>query len=639
MQTLRMVQLPVPPPAAFAATGNVPMAAGCLAVAARVHGLSSRVQIEVAPPECTDSLGDTRLADWIARDEPELVAFSLYLWNVERSLHIAREVKKRSPRTAIIVGGPEVSTDNPFLLSQDGFDFAVAGEGEAIFANLLDRLLNGENVHGLPGVAVRGGRGMGPFGDPAPAKFALQDYSSPYVEGLIPVDPRRATYVESVRGCRSHCTFCFYPRSSNVLRTLDVDATANLIAQLKERGAREFVFLDATFNHRPEFVALVDAIANVNTDRSVTFFAEVRAEGLTPDHAARLARAGFHRIEIGLQSVNTQTLKRIRRGGSPERVAQAARLLKDQGIELLVDLIVGLPGDSRSDIAHGVDFLLDHDLGDSAQVFPLSLLPGTAMRTDAERDGITFDPAPPYRVRRTAWMNEGDWKAALFEAEARLGRRLDEFPRPHLVSHSEVSDPPDVFFIDLDHDGDAVSRLRQPGARHVAVWLRSQDLFDLRHVIRRALEARLDIDPYATLDVVLNPTGPFPLNLIDELKALLAEATPSYLSRVLAHRGENLQRRLVAVLPPDTEFAPDYITALRQEIPVYVDQRLLEALRDPEGLGARLPRARILDAEVNSRDWKCLREKTDPEAVSFAFRSLERDWQWNVLSYNDAADR
>ena len=106
------MQLPVPPPAAFAATGNVPLAAGCLGVAAQVHGFSDRVSVEVVAPSLTDSLGDTELAERIAADEPDVLGLSLYLWNVERSLHLAREVKKRSPHTQIWVGGPEVSTDN-----------------------------------------------------------------------------------------------------------------------------------------------------------------------------------------------------------------------------------------------------------------------------------------------------------------------------------------------------------------------------------------------------------------------------------------------------------------------------------------------------------------------------------------------
>src|SRR5262249_12940148 len=143
MRRLRLVQLPVPPPAAYAATGNVPLAAGCLGVAARVHRLGDALAPGGPPPGDTDGLGRPALADRVARDEPEFLGLSLYLWNVERSLHLAREVKRRSPRTTILVGGPEVSPDNPFALGQGGFDVAVTGEAEQLFGPLMRRLLDG----------------------------------------------------------------------------------------------------------------------------------------------------------------------------------------------------------------------------------------------------------------------------------------------------------------------------------------------------------------------------------------------------------------------------------------------------------------------------------------------------------------
>jgi hypothetical protein len=243
-------------------------------------------------------------------------------------------------------------------------------------------------------------------------------------------------------------------------------------------------------------------------------------------------------------------------------------MLHDVGISLLVDLIVGLPGDTADDVARGVDFLLRHDLGDEAQVFPLALLPGTAMRADAERDGVTFDPVPPYRVRRTATMTEDAWQSAFFAAEEQLGRRLDEFPRPHLVAPEEPPNPPDVFVLDLDVQAGITAK---PGAQHVALWLRADDLFERRGRVVRAVGARLAVDPYATLDVVLAPRGPFALNVLDVVRDRLRAGVPSYLSRVLAHRGEDLQRRLVVVIPEGIWFAPDFLAALRAEVPVFHD--------------------------------------------------------------------
>jgi Radical SAM superfamily/B12 binding domain len=637
MRCLRLVQLPVPQPAAYAATGNVPLAAGCLGVAARMHGLGAEFALDVLRPEATDALGDTRLADRIARDEPEFLGLSLYLWNVERSLHLAREVKRRSPRTTVLIGGPEVNPDNPFVIGQDGFEVAVTGEAEALFGPLMRRLLDGGPIAaaGLPGVAVRDGGAMGAFAPRGAAGFALTEFPSPYLEGILAVDPERSTYAETVRGCKSHCTFCFYPRSSQVLRALDVEAGARLVAGLRDRGAREVVFLDPTFNHRPGFEPLLDALAGVNADRSLSFFAEVRAEGLTPSHAAKLARAGFHRLEIGLQSVNPETLKRVRRGGDPARVAAAARMLHDAGISLLVDLIVGLPGDTTDDVARGVEFLLEHGLGGEAQVFPLSLLPGTAMRADAGRDGVTFDPEPPYRVRRTATMAEEDWRAAYFAAEERLGRRLDEWPRPHLVGLEGRPDPSDVFDLDLDSPGTPLRA--EPGAQHAALWLRADDLFARRDRVARAIDARLAVDPYATLDVVLAPRGPFVLNLLDMVRDRSRRAIPSYLSRVLGHRGEDLQRRLVVVLPEGTPFPPDYLDTLRAEVPVYRDQPWRRAVANAGRLGYDLPAARVVDPVIDPIAWGELTTRADAEAVTFANRGLERAWQRRVLGYGEVA--
>ncbi|MDB4976027.1 MAG: Fe-S oxidoreductase [Myxococcaceae bacterium] len=633
MKRLRLVQLPIPQPAALAATGNVPLAAGCLGVSARVHGLAARgLELEVVPPAVTDAYGDTLLADYIARDEPDYVGLSLYLWNVERSLHLAREVRRRSPRTKVLIGGPEVSSDNPFVLSQTGFDIAVTGEAEDTFGQVMGRLLDGREVAGLPGVAVRQGLlGLGPFGPAPSASFPLTDYPSPYLEDLVPVEAQRSTYIETVRGCRSHCTYCFYPRSSNVLRVLDVARSASLVAALRERGAREVVYLDPTFNHRPEFEELLDALAAVNPDRSVSCFAEVRAEGLTADHARRLARAGFTKLEMGLQSVNRETLKRVKRGGSPEKVAAAAKMLRAEGIDLLVDLIIGLPGDTPDDVARGVDFLLEHELGEHAQVFVLSLLPGTAMRTTAAADGVEYERAPPYRVTRTATFDTDQLRASLFDAEEKLGRRLDELPRPHLVA--EPSSPVDVLTVDLDRP-ETLAQAALPGAQHVALWLRGRDLFGKRELALRALELRLAVDPYSTLDVVLCPEAAFPLDLVDLLRARLARATPSYASRALALRGEDMQRRLSVVLQSDG-FPADWVHALRDEVPVFREQSARQAAAHAEQLGDTLEGARIMDDKIDRAHWSVLVERADSGAVAFARREHEAAWVQRILRYGD----
>ena len=633
MPRLRLLQLPLPPPAAFAATGNVPLAAGALKVATEIHGLTSGphgLEVEVLPPGLTDDLGDRMLAEHIAEGAPEFVGMSLYLWNVERSLHVAREVKRLSPSTLVIIGGPEVTSSPDFVSDAQGYDIAVTGEAEDRFARLMQLLLEKQDLGVLAGVATRQPDGsMSPFGAEPQPDFALSTYPSPYVAGSLEVEPGRSTYVETVRGCASKCSYCFYPRSSGSLRSLDVAASADLLTSLRDRGAREVVFLDPTFNHRKGFQDLLDAIIEVNRDGQLSFFAEVRPEGLTPGQARDLARAGFTKLEIGMQSVNVETLKRVQRFGDPLKVAEAAGMLRKEGIDLLVDLIIGLPGDTPGDVAEGVEFLIEQGLGDCAQVFPLCVLPGTAMRDSADDSGLIFDPAPPYRVIQTEHFSEAELIETLLAAEDALDRRLDEYPRLHLVSPRDKT-PRDVIQVDLDSPA-------APGeddcARHTALWFSGEDLCSSTERMRSALRGQLSREPYGVLDVVLHPARVFPFDLLDLIREEFARATQSYLGRVLAHRGEDLQRRIGVVLPRGTEFPDSWVEALLDEVPVFRLQTAEEALA--RHLGEDCPAALITDRDIDESTWEGLGRLRDPEGIAFACRAQEQRWCEEELRYGE----
>ncbi|HYY51853.1 MAG TPA: hypothetical protein VE755_03220, partial [Myxococcales bacterium] len=229
---------------------------------------------------------------------------------------------------------------------------------------------------------------------------------------------------------------------------------------------------------------------------------------------------------------------------------------------------------------------------------------------------VVFDSAPPYRVRRTATFGEDALAQTVLAAEQRLRRRLDEWPRPHLV--------------DFGIDGFAA---QAPGAQHMALWFESADLFARRGEILRAIDARLRLDPYATLDVVLSPEAVFPLDLVDAIRRRLDDAPASYVSRALAHRGEDLQRRIAVVL---REPQPaDWIDALRERVQVFRDQSAREALCGAERLGADLPGARVCGT-VSDDAFADLARRADGDCVAFADPSLELAWTQRVLGFGDA---
>jgi radical SAM superfamily enzyme YgiQ (UPF0313 family) len=636
MPSLSLLQLPVAPPSLYASTGNVPLAAGTLAVSTEVHSLPKTVSLKtsVLQPEITDSEGDGMLIQRILREDPDFLGVSLYLWNSERSLFIADQIKKRNPKTKIIFGGPEVSQDNLSFLESGNFDYAIEGEAESIFPLLLETILRKESLSNIPNLFYKNSEGkiLKTLSKEA-SDFPLNTYPSPYLQGYLPVDGSRSTYLETVRGCKSQCTYCFYPKSSQVLRTIDIEESMHLIRALKDRGAKELVFLDPTFNHRPQFEKFLDALIDINSDGQLKMFAELRSEGITNKIAKKLGKAGFYKIELGMQSINPETLKRVKRYGSPEKVAEASRMLRDVGIELLLDLIIGLPGDSEQDIENGIEFFKKYRLEDWVQAFILSVLPGTEMRRDAMQNGILYMPYPPYRVIQTDQFSTESLINAFAKAEDSLGRRLDEYPRLFLCEKKEISH--DIIEIDLDSPIEAYSNwILKPGTRHFSLRFQSKTLYNHKNQIFLMIEQKIKVDPYCTLDIILGTSDMFPLDLIEELKEFLNLQIQSYLSRVQSHRDENYQRRIGILLDKDGFFSESWILELNTIVPVFQDTPIPIILKNIKYLGIEVPRARIVEEKINLKDWKKL-QKADPECITFLNRDLEKKWNLEVLQYGE----
>ena len=145
-----LVQLPIPPLGPEPIRGNVPLAAGYLKLWAERKGMGAFYDIRIFPARDANLLCDRDLVAALAERVPWLVGFTCYLWNIERTLWIARELKRLRPEVRIVLGGPEITPDNSWVLESPAYDFAVIGEGEQTFTQLLLGLVEGETVPPVP---------------------------------------------------------------------------------------------------------------------------------------------------------------------------------------------------------------------------------------------------------------------------------------------------------------------------------------------------------------------------------------------------------------------------------------------------------------------------------------------------------
>jgi radical SAM superfamily enzyme YgiQ (UPF0313 family) len=563
-RTIVLVQLPIPPLGPETIRGNVPLAAAYLKLYAEQKGLASSYSIDLLPVAIANTLGDRALVAAIVERRPWMVGFTCYVWNIERTLWIAREVKRRLPEARLLLGGPEITPDNAWVLQTPDYDFAVIGEAEQTFAQLLFGLLDSEAPSALISGLYVPSSGNGARYDPAQRpgfRMPLPDLNqlgSPYCAGILDAADEQMLLLETTRGYVFKCKFCYYPKSYDKQYYLGREQILASLAHARDRGAHEVFLLDPTLNQRRDFADLLRLLAQGNAGHRFTYFAELRAEGITEATAALLREANFTEVEVGLQSIEPEAQARMDRKNNLKAFERGVRAMRAQGIAVKVDLIVGLPGDTVASVRRGLRYLYDNGLYDDVQVFNLSILPGTAFRQEADELGLTFQPRPPYYVLRTSTLAREDLFGLMQEAEDLFGIEFDA-PPPPVLTFDETGPTLPMCRVDLDCTPGLPLGGVDRWAQALAIWLQSADFRATCGQAAACIRAVLDANPFTTLQVVLDPLLPgdaaglyhaLPPSVLDPLTEACQENT-TYLDRYYALQPgrPNGAKRLIVALP------------------------------------------------------------------------------------------
>ena len=618
-----LVQLPIPPATHFVGTppqpiqGNVPLAAAYLKLFAQRAGLQGWT-IDILPAELCNVLGDRAIVEAILARRPALVGFTCYLWNIQRTIWVARQLKAARPELRIVLGGPEITADNCWVLAEEAIDLAVIGEGEQTFVELLSALRSARSTGFSRNLAVEGIAGLwtrdGGLPAPRTALTNLDLISSPYIEGMLDAAEEQTMLMETSRGCRYRCKFCYYPKSYDSIYRMSVQEIEANLRHARERGVKEIFLLDPTLNQRPDFTGFLGLLAQGNPDRQFTYSAELRAEGIRPETARLLREANFQEVEVGLQSIDPAAQKLMGRYVSLESFERGARAMLDEGIRVRVDLILGLPGDTVDSVRRGLEYLDRVRPFTELQVFNLSILPGTAFRQTAGELGLEHQPRPPYYVLQTPTLELDDLYMLMEEAQDVFGIVFDEPPLPEFgvpprsgesCSEGDKSSPlppgerggegdrsspllpgegqgvrvvASSCLLNLD---DPVAPLPPAASRSLAftLWLKSSD-FRAHEAETIALVRQFLADnPHTTLQVVLEPQGD-PRHLAPELLEDLLAASHenlSYLDWFYSLHPVRLlgAKRLIVLLPETAKESLDasWLDAIEDRATIVWDAR------------------------------------------------------------------
>lgn len=350
---------------------------------------------------------ETIYADLILA-KPDILAFSVYIWSLERVLTISSAVKAASPDTRIILGGPEVSyTDMQILQENDCIDFIVRGEGEAVFSGLLERLIKQRSWSDLKGLSWRE-NGQAFRNDDAELISNLDEIPSPFVDGYFG-NGYGFTYYEASRGCPSKCSYCL----SSVQGSVRNHSLARVKSDLDwffNSDYRQIRFADRTFNFEVKRAAEIIKYIIENNYKKINFHFEFQADFLQEEIFSLLkeAPAGTFHLEIGVQSTNHAALTQVNRRFNLDKLKDnVRRLQRETGCYLHLDLLGGLPDDTYADFLASLDDVYQlHP--HSIQISLVKVLRGTPLQKRIESGELNCMSKAPYTVLKTRWLEAGE---------------------------------------------------------------------------------------------------------------------------------------------------------------------------------------------------------------------------------------
>lgn len=378
-------------------------------------GLRGRCEVELRT--FTTAEDPAALADELALARPNVVGLSVYLWNMGVARRLASELKARLPGARVVLGGAEPSSrPAEVLASFPAADWAVFGEGEEAFGELLEALLDGKSPEGLAGLAWRRADAV-ELGAVRAAAADLDARPSPWASGVLPHTPYQAVCFEASRGCPFDCKYCDWQNKSRVRRYSEGRAAADmrrLLAALP--SARVFVcdsdlFLDARRGER-----LARAWAAAAAGLPCTFEVHAYLPRLD-DGALRALDAPQFTVCVGVQTSNPRALDRVSRFFDADRTRERAAAFRRLAprARLNLQLIYGLPGDDPAGFRASLDYALALE-PDAVMTFPALALPGSELGRDPAAFGLRRQEEPPYRVLETEGFTPADLAEADFLA-------------------------------------------------------------------------------------------------------------------------------------------------------------------------------------------------------------------------------
>ena len=325
-----------------------------------------------------------QLAEELGKRDFDICGVTAMTFTIIDALEVCRTVREVKPAAKIVLGGPHVHIYPDETLQNPEVDFLIQGEGEIAFAEFLDKLHTPELWPAIKGLAYRSADGVVVNNGLAPIIEELDELGSP-ARHLIDQsayysvlgDEDRFTTMFTTRGCPYRCTFCYRP-DSPILARYRYTSPGKVVDEMEvceAAGIKEIKIYDDTFTIRQD---RVHEICDMIIERGLTVKWDIRAHVNTIDRdlLKHMAEANCNQIHYGVEAGNDRMLKVIKKNSTVQRITDAFRMTREEGMKTLAYFIIGQQTETLSDIDDSI--ALAKNLSPDFVLFSIFIpLPGT----------------------------------------------------------------------------------------------------------------------------------------------------------------------------------------------------------------------------------------------------------------------
>jgi len=352
---------------------------------------------------------DMKVEDWtpercveeLVKLKPDVVGLSAMTYEAGCMHDVAKLVREQLPTVKIVCGGPHPSVAADDVMKDENVDLVVRGEGEFIFADVLDGIADGRtDWTGCEGVTWRNEAGeivaepdRSPPKDLDEMPFPAWDlvghekYHTVPRGGVIYAHKEFATMFSS-RACPWRCTYCH----NSYGKTFRERSAENVLAEMEllvtQYGVKEFVFMDDIFNFRAERAKTVArGIVERGWKIKLTFPNGFRGDILDEELVDLLVKAGMYRCMVAVESAVPRIQKVMKKNLKIDKVQNIVDYIASKGVMVHGAFMLGFPSETEDEMQETIDWAAKSSFH-TAAFFRVIPFKGTELFRQVEHAGF-----------------------------------------------------------------------------------------------------------------------------------------------------------------------------------------------------------------------------------------------------------